>query len=197
MRARRVASAPPRWSCFIGIVEDLAARPCLAAAAGIGHDRPSRSTPSSRARGPPGAESAGPTEGVNLMTYHRAKGLEWDAVYLPALDEGTLPIRQAKEADEIAEERRLLYVGITRARTIPGPVVRLAPAVEISGSSTPETGQAADRQGSGRVRVLLPGRPCPSPRPRTSACSKPSAAGAASGQPRTACPPTSSSTTPR
>ena len=62
------------------------------------------------------AESAGQTEGVNLLTYHRAKGLEWDAVYLPALDEGTLPIRQAKEDEEIAEERRLLYVGITRAR---------------------------------------------------------------------------------
>ncbi len=61
-------------------------------------------------------EAGGEATGVELLTYHRAKGLEWDAVFLPALEEGTLPIRQAKEPAELAEERRLLYVGITRAR---------------------------------------------------------------------------------
>jgi DNA helicase II / ATP-dependent DNA helicase PcrA len=62
------------------------------------------------------AESAAQGNGVNLLTYHRAKGLEWDAVFLPALEEGVLPIRHAKTDEQVAEERRLLYVGITRAR---------------------------------------------------------------------------------
>jgi DNA helicase II / ATP-dependent DNA helicase PcrA len=62
------------------------------------------------------AEAAGVGGGVNLLTYHRAKGLEFDAVLLPAVEEGLLPIRQASTPEEVAEERRLLYVGLTRAR---------------------------------------------------------------------------------
>jgi DNA helicase-2/ATP-dependent DNA helicase PcrA len=54
--------------------------------------------------------------GVNLMTYHRAKGLEFDAVFLPRLLEGELPFRSGRNRAPEDEERRLLYVGITRAK---------------------------------------------------------------------------------
>jgi ATP-dependent DNA helicase UvrD/PcrA len=54
--------------------------------------------------------------GVHLLTYHRAKGLEFDTVFLPRLEAKELPSRLARTPDEQAEERRLLYVGITRAR---------------------------------------------------------------------------------
>jgi DNA helicase II / ATP-dependent DNA helicase PcrA len=54
--------------------------------------------------------------GVHLLTYHRAKGLEFEAVFLPRLEERELPSKLSKTADALAEERRLLYVGITRAK---------------------------------------------------------------------------------
>jgi DNA helicase-2/ATP-dependent DNA helicase PcrA len=54
--------------------------------------------------------------GVNLLTFHRAKGLEFDAVCLPRLVDGELPFRSGRTRADPEEERRLLYVGITRAR---------------------------------------------------------------------------------
>ena len=53
---------------------------------------------------------------VTLSTIHAAKGLEWDSVYLAGLSEGYLPISYARTEEAVDEERRLLYVGVTRAR---------------------------------------------------------------------------------
>jgi ATP-dependent exoDNAse (exonuclease V) beta subunit len=53
---------------------------------------------------------------VSVMTLHQSKGLEWDAVFIPRFVEGALPTSHAKTTEQIDEERRLAYVGITRAR---------------------------------------------------------------------------------
>ena len=55
-------------------------------------------------------------EGVTLASLHAAKGLEWDAVFIVGLVEGMLPITYADTPDAVEEERRLFYVGVTRAR---------------------------------------------------------------------------------
>jgi DNA helicase-2/ATP-dependent DNA helicase PcrA len=101
------------------------------------------------------AEADGTGGGVNLLTYHRAKGLEFDAVLLPALEEGLLPIRQASTPEEVAEERRLLYVGLTRARVH----LWLSWAARRAGPSGREQPRRPSRflddvvaPGSGRVR---------------------------------------------
>jgi DNA helicase II / ATP-dependent DNA helicase PcrA len=57
-------------------------------------------------------------DGVTLASLHAAKGLEWEVVFLAGLSDGTLPIVYAQSEDAIDEERRLLYVGVTRARDL-------------------------------------------------------------------------------
>ncbi|MEU1459545.1 ATP-dependent DNA helicase UvrD2 [Streptomyces sp. NPDC005727] len=63
-----------------------------------------------------GAQHAPTVQGVTLASLHAAKGLEWDVVFLVGIAEGMVPITYAKTDEQVEEERRLLYVGVTRAR---------------------------------------------------------------------------------
>ncbi len=86
-------------------------------------------------------------EGVTLASLHAAKGLEWDAVFLVGLTEGMLPITYAKTDEQIEEERRLLYVGVTRARLHLG----------LSWSLARSPGGRASRRASRFLSGLRPG----------------------------------------
>jgi DNA helicase-2/ATP-dependent DNA helicase PcrA len=102
--------ARERWEALTALAElvdeEVAQRPSLDLRALIAELRQRAD-----ARHPP------VVQGVTLASLHAAKGLEWDAVFLVGLTDGTLPIQHADTPEEIEEERRLLYVGITRARS--------------------------------------------------------------------------------
>ena len=105
--------ARERWEALTALAElvddEVAARPQLELPALMAELRVRAD-----ARHPP------VVQGVTLASLHAAKGLEWDAVFLVGLADGTLPISHAlahgPDSEAVEEERRLLYVGITRAR---------------------------------------------------------------------------------
>jgi DNA helicase-2/ATP-dependent DNA helicase PcrA len=84
--------------------------------------------------------------GVTLATLHAAKGLEWDAVFLVGVCEGTLPITYAESPTAVEEERRLLYVGLTRARA----------SLSVSWAWARNPGGRATRQPSRFLASLMP-----------------------------------------
>jgi DNA helicase II / ATP-dependent DNA helicase PcrA len=106
--------ARERWEALAALAElvdeEVAQRPSLDLGALIAELRQRAD-----ARHPP------VVQGVTLASLHAAKGLEWEAVFLVGLADGTLPISHAlahgPDSEPVEEERRLLYVGITRART--------------------------------------------------------------------------------
>ena len=107
---RPAGAARDRWQSLAALVDlavDLVAEnPSLDLAGFVGHL-------AERAD----AQHAPTVQGVTLASMHAAKGLEWDAVFVVGLVDGVVPIAQSlNRPDAVEEERRLLYVGVTRAR---------------------------------------------------------------------------------
>lgn len=122
------------------------------------------------------AQHAPTVQGVTLASLHSAKGLEWDVVFLVGVAEGMMPITYAKTNEQIEEERRLLYVGVTRARQhlhvswaltrAPGGRPNRRPSRFLDGLRPGSTGAAgrAAAGGSGGVVRGFTSRPDAAPR---------------------------------
>ncbi|MFB0628867.1 ATP-dependent DNA helicase UvrD2 [Streptomyces sp. AB3(2024)] len=101
------------------------------------------------------AQHAPTVQGVTLASLHAAKGLEWDAVFLVGLTDGMMPITYAKTDEQVEEERRLLYVGVTRARH----------HLTLSWALSRAPGGRASRRPSRFLNGLRPGSAAPGGRP--------------------------------
>ncbi|MEW2584051.1 ATP-dependent DNA helicase UvrD2 [Streptomyces virginiae] len=113
------------------------------------------------------AQHAPTVQGVTLASLHAAKGLEWDAVFLVGLTDGMLPITYAKTDDQVEEERRLLYVGVTRARL----------HLTLSWALSRAPGGRPSRRPSRFLNGLRPGSAAPGNRPGTAGERAPRARG--------------------
>jgi len=127
-----------RWeslAALLSVAEDLQAEADVDAAAGEGSSEPlSLAAVSAELDRRAEAQHVPTAQGVTVSTLHSAKGLEWDAVALLGIHEGSLPFVLATSPEQISEEQRLLYVGVTRARRL----------LRVSWSRT--------RNGNGQVR---------------------------------------------
>ena len=116
-------------------------------------------------------------DAVDVMTFHRAKGLEWRVVFVTGLEDGLVPIAHARTPEAIAEERRLLYVACTRAmdelrcswarersfagrRSVrkPSPYLAAIEATQRDLARLAEVTPARSRAAQREVRALLAGR---------------------------------------
>ena len=191
-----------------------------------------RSGPRPRCATSSPSSTSGPTpstrptvDGVTLASLHAAKGLEWDAVFLVGVTDGMIPITYAETPEQVEEERRLLYVGVTRAREhlavdlVAVPVARrprVAAARRASSTACTRAAPAAPAaaRGAGKRKgpAVVPGvrhgadrAGGPQARPLrglpVAPTTRRSSSGCASGAPsrrrRSRCRRTSSSPTPR
>jgi DNA helicase-2/ATP-dependent DNA helicase PcrA len=120
-----------------------------------------------------GAMELDGADGVELSTFHRSKGLEWPAVAVIGLEDGMVPIAYATTAQAVAEERRLLYVALTRAedelwcswartrragertwRCDPSPLLAAVETASADRGPLPDARQLASRIAS--LRTMLP-----------------------------------------
>ncbi|MGW4533459.1 ATP-dependent DNA helicase UvrD2 [Nocardia sp. NPDC004340] len=154
--------ARERWASLVALValtEELAAAEPELDLSGLLRELAARA----EARHPP------TVQGVTLASLHAAKGLEWDAVFLVGLADGTLPIQHvlgpdATVSDEAAleEERRLLYVGVTRAREhlqLSWALARSAGGRKVRRRSRFLIGLVPDDSPASRIATHTTGRP--------------------------------------
>ncbi|HEX2771949.1 MAG TPA: ATP-dependent DNA helicase UvrD2 [Micromonosporaceae bacterium] len=108
-------AARERWEALAALVQ-LAEEFAAPAAEGVPGQPPTLPAFGDELQRRAVQQHAPAVDGVTMASLHSAKGLEWDAVFLVGLADGTLPTPYARTPDQIEEERRLLYVGVTRAR---------------------------------------------------------------------------------